>query len=141
MAAKLPSDRKRAVWKRDNYRCRYCNTSVCAPSEDMPRERWATVDHVVAKSRGGTNDKSNLVTACSACNAAKASKTVEKFKARGGRFAQRPVSAGAALKPGYRPAQAMSAGTAETQSGSGRQPASAVADGHAPHPNQDTPHE
>lgn len=38
-------------------------------------------------------------------------------------------------------AQAMSAGTAETQSGSGRQPASAVAEGHAPHPNQDTPHE
>lgn len=41
----------------------------------------------------------------------------------------------------WRPAQAMSAGTAETQSGSGRQPASAVAEGHAPHPNQDTPHE
>lgn len=38
-------------------------------------------------------------------------------------------------------AQAMRAGTAETQGGSGRQPASAVADGHAPHPNQDTPHE
>lgn len=32
------------------------------------------------------------------------------------------------------PAQAMSAGTAETQSGSGRQPASAVAESHAPEP-------
>lgn len=37
-------------------------------------------------------------------------------------------------------AQAMSAGTAETQGGSGRQPASAVRQD-APHPNQDTPHE
>lgn len=36
------------------------------------------------------------------------------------------------------PAKAMSAGTAETQSGSGRQPASAV--GNADLPEQDHPH-
>jgi len=45
-----------AVLARDGRRCRYCG-------------KWAnTVDHVVPRARGGTDQPSNLVAACWPCN-------------------------------------------------------------------------
>jgi len=38
-----------------------------------------TVDHVIPKSTGGTNDWGNKVLACSRCNTLKADKPVEEF--------------------------------------------------------------
>ena len=43
--------------------CRYCGVGLNAFS--------ATLDHVVPKARGGTNEMSNLALACLACNNAK----------------------------------------------------------------------
>lgn len=37
------------------------------------------IDHVVPVSRGGTNDRSNLVASCKACNAAKGNKLVHEW--------------------------------------------------------------
>ncbi len=51
------------VLRRDNHACRYCGAS--AP--DVP----LTVDHVIPIALGGTDDPSNLVTACQPCNAGK----------------------------------------------------------------------
>jgi len=42
----------------------------------------ATLDHVVPKSKGGTNERSNLVLACNACNNAKGDRSYEDFLAR-----------------------------------------------------------
>jgi hypothetical protein len=53
------------VLKRDNHTCRYCGAS--APDAKL------TVDHVVPVALGGSDDPSNLVTACVDCNAGKAS--------------------------------------------------------------------
>jgi 5-methylcytosine-specific restriction endonuclease McrA len=38
-----------------------------------------TRDHVIAKVRGGTNDPSNLVIACFACNTSKKAKSVDEW--------------------------------------------------------------
>lgn len=51
------------VLKRDNYVCAY---------DGRPA---TTVDHVVPKVKGGTDDMSNLVAACSECNTTKGAKT------------------------------------------------------------------
>lgn len=51
------------VLRRDNHTCRYCRAT------DQP----LTIDHVTPVSLGGTDDPSNLVTACRDCNAGKSS--------------------------------------------------------------------
>ncbi|AXQ63941.1 HNH endonuclease [Gordonia phage Horus] len=53
------------VFRRDNNRCRYCGAT--APETPM------TIDHVVPTALGGSDDPSNLVTACRDCNAGKTS--------------------------------------------------------------------
>lgn len=53
------------VLRRDNYACRYCGAT--AP------EAALTVDHVVPVTLGGSDEPSNLVAACVACNAGKSS--------------------------------------------------------------------
>jgi 5-methylcytosine-specific restriction endonuclease McrA len=52
-----------AVFRRDGFRCTYCGAG---PSNDR-----LTVDHVIAVANGGTDDLSNLVTACQTCNIGK----------------------------------------------------------------------
>lgn len=53
------------VMRRDNHACRYCGGA--APDVKL------TIDHVVPVALGGTDDPSNLVTACSDCNSGKTS--------------------------------------------------------------------
>lgn len=53
------------ILRRDRHTCRYCG----AMAPDVP----LTVDHVVPSALGGSDDPTNLVTACQACNAGKTS--------------------------------------------------------------------
>ena len=51
------------ILKRDGHRCFYCKDT----------ERKLTVDHVVPKALGGTDDPTNLVASCGECNGGKSS--------------------------------------------------------------------
>ena len=62
---------KREAWLDQGKRCAYCHGEIA--------ENEITADHVVPRSKGGT-DKDNIVAACQSCNAAKASLSVPKFK-------------------------------------------------------------
>ena len=55
------------LFARDHYRCQYCGRHVL---ELKPREAL-TRDHLLPLSRGGSNEWSNVVTACSPCNTKK----------------------------------------------------------------------
>lgn len=44
-----------------------------------PEYRHAVADHVIPKSRGGSDDLSNLVACCEQCNGQKGAKTPEEF--------------------------------------------------------------
>lgn len=50
---------KARIFERDAYTCGYCG---------KVGKKGLTLDHIVPKSRGGTNDPSNLVAACMPCN-------------------------------------------------------------------------
>jgi 5-methylcytosine-specific restriction endonuclease McrA len=58
------------LFARDRYRCQYCGRTG---AELRPRESL-TRDHLIPISRGGTNEWTNVVTACSPCNTRKGNK-------------------------------------------------------------------
>lgn len=59
---------RRNLFRRDGYRCQYCGC----------RNEVLTVDHVLPKSRGGSESWENLTTACKPCNARKGNRTPEE---------------------------------------------------------------
>ena len=63
------------LFARDRYRCQYCGRSTI---ELKPRQSL-TRDHLVPLSRGGTNEWTNVVTACSPCNTRKANHLPEEI--------------------------------------------------------------
>lgn len=63
-----------AIYMRDGLACVYCGEGI----EDGAK---LTLDHLVPHSHGGSNDESNLVTACHRCNSKRGNRTVEEFAA------------------------------------------------------------
>ena len=52
------------VLARDNHTCTYCGREA------------DTVDHILAKANGGTDEESNLVASCNECNGRKGAKVL-----------------------------------------------------------------
>lgn len=61
----VPQRTRYEVLRRDGFTCRYCGAK--APDATL------TIDHVTPVSLGGSDKPDNLVAACAACNAGKAS--------------------------------------------------------------------
>ncbi|MCT2898505.1 HNH endonuclease [Lentilactobacillus buchneri] len=61
---------RKQVFQRDDYTCRYCGK----------RGGLLEADHVIPFSKGGSDDISNLVTACRRCNRQKRDKSVAEFE-------------------------------------------------------------
>lgn len=59
----MRADVRFGILERDGFACRYCGAR--APDAEL------VVDHVVPVAAGGTDDPTNLVTACQDCNAGK----------------------------------------------------------------------
>ena len=62
----LPKWLRFAIFKRDGFKCTYCGAG--------PKQSRLQVDHIHPWSKGGTDDPSNLTTACTDCNGGKAAK-------------------------------------------------------------------
>lgn len=89
-----PSTRRR-IYERDGYRCVWCNGAVERPTKALEERRImgavlngrepepvvgkASIDHVVPRSRGGSNRPGNLITCCCACNAKRGSRSAPVF--------------------------------------------------------------
>jgi len=56
---------RRNLLHRDNYTCQYCSD----------RRHDLTIDHIIPKSRGGTDTWDNVVAACLKCNVKKGDRT------------------------------------------------------------------
>ena len=63
------------LFARDEYRCQYCGRTS---AELKPRESL-TRDHLIPISRGGQNEWTNVVTACSSCNTRKANRLPDEI--------------------------------------------------------------
>jgi len=62
---------KAAIYRRDNHTCQYCGST-----------RNLTIDHVIPRCRGGSDQWENLTLACSRCNTLKGHKTPEQVGLR-----------------------------------------------------------
>lgn len=72
---------RRRVFDRDGWRCRYCGgLDALVPAGHSGRyiEGGWSVDHVIPRSRGGSDKTSNLVTCCHPCNMRKGNRTPEQ---------------------------------------------------------------
>jgi 5-methylcytosine-specific restriction endonuclease McrA len=63
------------LFARDRYRCQYCGRTT---AELRPRESL-TRDHLIPLSRGGTNEWTNVVAACSPCNTRKGNRMPDEI--------------------------------------------------------------
>ena len=65
-------NRKRfQIFKRDSFKCQYCGRSI---KDGAVLE----VDHIIPKSRGGTDEIDNLITSCRECNRGKKDKLLNE---------------------------------------------------------------
>lgn len=62
----IGNSRRFEIFKRDSFACQYCGRT--------PPAAILEVDHVIAVSKGGTNDDENLLTSCFECNHGKAAR-------------------------------------------------------------------
>lgn len=67
-------DRKlrEAVYEKTNHKCGYCGKSL--------EYRDMTVDHITAKSKGGTDTYDNFLACCKTCNHAKKDLSLSRFR-------------------------------------------------------------
>ena len=65
------ADKKAYLLERENYACIYCG--IHASKAKME------IEHVIPRSRGGTDSLNNLVLACNACNQAKGSQDIQTY--------------------------------------------------------------
>ena len=68
MSRPLTAGERFTVLAESGFRCMYCG--LAAP------EATLHVDHIVPRTAGGTNDRANLVAACSSCNLGKRARGV-----------------------------------------------------------------
>ena len=66
--------KRHRIYARDKYRCVWCTAELGA---GVP-----TLDHVLPRSHGGTNESHNLITACGGCNSERGELTPLQFATR-----------------------------------------------------------
>lgn len=62
-------EKRLAIYLRDGFACLYCGSDLRGSvASDV------TLDHLLPRSAGGTNDPTNLITACRTCNCTRGNK-------------------------------------------------------------------
>lgn len=73
---------KRRLYAAQNGQCCHCQRKMTKPAKKLgtPGPRDPTFDHIVPRSKGGTDATDNVALACHECNHAKDSLMPEQFK-------------------------------------------------------------
>lgn len=65
-------ERRLAIHLRDRLCCQYCGIGI----ED---DAMLTLDHLIPRSKGGSNQSQNLITACKRCNSSRGNRPLTAF--------------------------------------------------------------
>lgn len=84
-SAGIPGALRRRVFREEGYRCAKCR--IVGFERRFPRGGYGnytdipgvflSIDHIVARAKGGNNDRSNLRVLCTTCNTEKGVKPAE----------------------------------------------------------------
>lgn len=76
----IRAEKRAALYLRDRFACVYCGRDLrhAAPAD-------VTLDHLLPRSAGGTNEAVNLVTCCRTCNSSRGSKPWLDYASGGAR--------------------------------------------------------
>jgi hypothetical protein len=95
----IRTEKRQRIYARDKRRCLWCGREPCA-GEPL------TLDHFLARSAGGCNHATNLLTACYTCNSGRQDKPALVFafevggsKAKAARILERVITAMATPLP------------------------------------------
>jgi HNH endonuclease len=61
-----PNNRREKLWEKHGRKCHWCGCDTQISWNNLPTD--ATIDHILPRSDGGTDDPSNVVSACNSCN-------------------------------------------------------------------------
>jgi hypothetical protein len=61
-----PNNRREKLWEKLGRKCHWCGCDTNISWNNLPTD--ATIDHILPRSHGGTDDPSNVVSACNGCN-------------------------------------------------------------------------
>lgn len=70
------------IYHRDDWRCWFCGTrtEICTDKKGKDCTNEASLEHLNPVSRGGSDNESNLVTACRTCNTQKKDRTLDEYR-------------------------------------------------------------
>jgi hypothetical protein len=58
--------KRKRLWEKYNGKCHWCGCETRLVNDTAPDK--ATIDHIIPRYKGGTNDPANLVNSCNLCN-------------------------------------------------------------------------
>lgn len=74
----ITRERRLAIYIRDQFTCLICEADL----REEPAHN-VTLDHIVPRSKGGTNKSDNLYTCCGKCNSSRGDRPIRKWATRG----------------------------------------------------------
>ncbi len=77
MSQWITNERRLAIYLRDSFACQYCAADLHHVAPEI-----ITLDHIVPRSKGGTNSTTNLMTACKTCNSTRGNRCYKAFAKR-----------------------------------------------------------
>ena len=76
----ITAARRAAIYQRDGFTCYLCGCELDTNKANVLAPNAATLDHVIPRAKGGSDDSANLRACCRACNSAKSDHDLETFK-------------------------------------------------------------
>lgn len=79
----IRKEKRAAIYERDGWECVYCGRGPRDPRRMNQAAVILSLDHLIPRSEGGSNDATNLVCACHSCNSSRGNRNWREYATGG----------------------------------------------------------